>query len=140
MYQQNRRISGEVQEEDEGMDWKKEDVGLVKGLLADLRAFREGAKEFEGATDGLSPDEAELLARLEADEQQTVLVYMEGGLISAVEAQTDFDVLVIDYDTEGVEEDDIIDLYGDEASVSRRDVFVGENHAEKVAAVLAKYE
>ena len=46
-----------------------------------------------------------------------LVIIMEGGLISHFVADSEMEIIVIDYDTEGLSEDEITEVFGNKAYV-----------------------
>ncbi|GEM_PF-6501261 len=51
-----------------------------------------------------------------------LIVVMEGGLISHFVSDSEMDIIVIDYDTEGLNESDLTDIDGDKAYVYTHEI------------------
>lgn len=55
-----------------------------------------------------------------------VIVTIEGGLVTSVLSDNDLDVVVIDYDTDGVEENELVDILQNDSTKSQAYVYEGE--------------
>ena len=61
-----------------------------------------------------------------------VIITMEGGLIQNVITDTDVDVTIIDYDAEGADEEELRQVYGDDAYVTGPVVNVDPEEIENI--------
>lgn len=75
-------------------------------------------------------------------EEPVIVIYMEGGLIQCIESTTlGMKALVVDYDTEGIEEEEIVKLDGDDATVALCPIdVVNPEHVQAVVNIYDKHE
>ena len=68
-----------------------------------------------------------------------LVIHMEGGLIQDLEADQPLNILVVDRDTEGVDEDELMEITGEDAYASDRSVSKNEVDVEHVDQVFEEF-
>lgn len=68
-----------------------------------------------------------------------LVIHMEGGLIQDLQADQPLNILVVDRDTEGVDEDELMEIAGEDAYASDRSVSKNEVDVEHVDQVFEEF-
>lgn len=64
--------------------------------------------------------------------KQKLVIYLSGGLVDVVVSEVPVDVVVVDGDTEGVDENEIVRIDGEDRTVTDAAVEINPAHIHKV--------